>query len=200
MAYEYPEFRRDFIAAWSVPEDCWRAFKYYVHGLKQGPNHGLTIGLVEFLKGDVAAHGSVFGTDASAPIAHDRSGKIFTTPMDGAWKIYFNDAFILGGIHSHGRFELAAVTEWEPWVKQKVKDPVDGQNQLDIWNPHASADFPMRVTQREVFALNIFGFEGMSGLNGNGRREFKCKDPGRASKATLVEYKNAVEAFVGAMS
>jgi hypothetical protein len=40
----------------------------------------------------------------------------------------------------------------------------------------------------------------MSGLNGNGRREFKCKDPGRASKATLVEYKNAVEAFVGAMS
>lgn len=198
MAYEFPSFRSDFVAAWGAPDDCFRAFQYYVHGLRQGPNHGLTIGLVEFLKSDVARHGSVFGDNPHAPIHHDSAGKIFTTSMTGVWKIYFNDAFILGGIHSHGRFELAAVKDWEPWVQKEVREQVGDVGQLDVWNAHGSADFPMRVTQREVFALNIFGYEGDAALV-NGRRQFRCTDTARASAATLVAYKSAVDSLMGAM-
>jgi len=199
MAYEFPAFRADFVAAWSAPDDCFRAFQYYAHGLKQGPNHGLTIGLVEFLKSDVARFGSVFGDDPNAPIHHSSGGRIFTTPIAGAWKIYFNDAFILGGIHSHGRFELAAVKDWEPWIQTQVRDQVANAGQLDVWNAHGSDDFPMRVTQREVFALNMFGYTGEASLV-NGRRQFRCTDPARASSATLVAYKSAVEELMGALS
>lgn len=186
MAYgTYVAFAQDFIQTWGSESDVQgrTAFGVYVHGLKQGPGDGLTIGLIPILeKVHIPALGSVFD-----------GGQIFVdTTKKNRWRIFLNDCFILGGIHSHGDFRLVGVNEVltgtdDPW-KSMVEDP-GNQPQLDyVKDPQAK--YNLKVTQREVIGLNTFGYSG--GPVVNGVRTFTCTQPDAADAASLSSYREAV--------
>lgn len=186
MAYNtYVSFAQDFIRTWGSESDIQgrAAFAIYVHGLKQGPGDGLTIGLIPILERvHIPNLGSVFD-----------GGKIFVDTTDqNRWRIFLNDCFILGGIHSHGNFRLVGVNEVltgdDDRYNTLVSDPGD-HAQLDyVKDPKAK--YNLKVTQREVLGLNTFGYTG--GPVVDGVRTFTCTQPDAADGATLRSYRDAV--------
>ena len=182
MAYgTYVRFAQDFIQTWGSESDVQgrEAFGYYMKGLEQGPEHGLTIGLIPILE---KVHIPILGS------AFD-GGRIFVDQTDlGRWRIYLNDCFILGGIHSHGDFRLVGVNEVLTGDDSLVANP-GNQPQLDyVKDPKAK--YNLKVTQREVLGLNTFGYS--NGAVVNGVRIFKCTQPDAADGATLKSYREAV--------
>lgn len=167
---------------------------YYVQGLRMGGKEdGLTIGLCAHLKEALKAHGSVFDSE---------SGGIFVDPRDGKkdrmrWEIWHNDCFILGGIHAHAKFTLVAPNEMEEkWKKENAKDMetfAGVSRQLD--HATTSQDYPLRVTQRELIALNIFGYKS---TDQGGQVVFTVDDETKADSATMREYVSNVVVFENA--
>jgi len=182
MAYKnYITFAQDFLQTWGGESDIngRDAFAIYVHGLKQGPQDGLTIGLIPVLeKSIIPKDKSVFD-----------GGKIFVDMTEQRrWRIFLNDCFILGGIHSHGDFRLAGVDEVITGDKTLVDKP-GSRPQLDyVKNPKDK--YNLKVTQREVLGLNTFGYTG--GGIVDGYRVFKCTQPDAADGATLRSYRKIV--------
>lgn len=187
MAYSsFAEFSQDFNSTWGREEGArvFVAWKIYLHGLTQGGAEGLTIGLIPNLTQLIADEGSVF-----------EGGKIFVDMRhwkgDNRWKIFLNDCFIIGGVHSLGDFVLVGLDQivdhgslvQEEGQLDYVKDP-DGQ-------------FPLKVTQREVLGITNFGYGG--GDVEDGRRLFQCTNQQLAGTARLKAYKTIVDQFETAL-
>lgn len=177
-----------------------RAYTYYCHGLNQGARDGLTIGLIGHLQDKIKQMGSVMGSSPDDPAWHNSAGKIFVdqSPAQNKWRIWHNDAFILGGIHSHGNFQLVAVNAFEKWFKDKFEDKLGfvGARQLDfVTSKDPKEKYPLRVTQREVIGLNTFGYAG----SGSGATSFVCKSIAEADAATLFKYQKAVNSLTRAL-
>lgn len=175
-----------------------RAYTYYCHGLNQGAEDGLTIGLIGHLQDKIKQMGSVMGTSSDDPSWHNSAGKIFVDQYNkGKWRIWHNDAFILGGIHSHGNFQLVAVNAFEKWFKDKFDEHIfKGARQLDfITSKDPKEEYPLRVTQREVIGLNSFGYLG----SGDSTINFTCKKTKLADAATLYKYQKAVNSLTKAL-
>ncbi|WP_374401580.1 hypothetical protein [Niveibacterium sp.] len=198
MAYEtFVAFKSDFLAAhkstyqFDAKADFAQAaaaFRYYLHGLEQGARSGLNIGLIEHLQELLAKNKSVF----------DGGGIFVDTSNQDRWRLFYNDAFILGGIHSHGPFTLVHTDRLEHgWVAAGKDQRMGfaGAKQLDF---HTGDTPYLRVTQREVLALNIFGYAGSPGEDGS--MAFKCTNPQLADSATFVRYKNEVGDLEGALA
>ena len=188
MAYTgFPEFAKDFQQTWGSADgaEVFVAWKIYNHGLTQGGAEGLTIGLIPNLTQQIKDKGSVF--DGGGIFVDERHWK----GGDNRWKIFLNDCFILGGIHSRGDFALVGLNEivdhsslvQKPGQLDYVKDP--------------NAVYSLKVTQREVLGLNSFGYSG--GSNENGKRIFKCTNVQLADGARLGEYKTIVDGFTEAL-
>lgn len=189
MAYScFGEFARDFDQTWGKESGAQvlDAYKIYLHGLEQGGAAGLTIGLIQNLEDQLKSGGSVFD-----------GGKIFVDQRhvkggDNRWKIFLNDCFILGGIHSGGAFVLVGLDQIVDHTSM-VKKP----GQLDyVKDPNGK--YPLKVTQREVLALNNFGYSG--GDIVDGKRTFTCTSPDLASAARLRTYKSLVDTFTTALA
>ena len=88
------------------------------------------------------------------------------TMMGNKWSIWLNDAFILGGIHTHAVFHLVSNLNLK-------RDP--------------NAQFPFNVTQRELLGLCKFGYSGMEGELKAGT-EYKRTDTQLADAATFKSY------------
>ncbi len=188
MAYSsFAEFSGDFDKTWGKEEGAhvFVAWSIYKHGLTQGGAEGLTIGLIPNLEKIIEEKGSVFD-----------GGKIFVDQRhwkggNTRWKIFLNDCFILGGIHSRGEFVLVGLNEivdhssmvQKPGQLDYVKDP--------------NARYSLKVTQREVLGLNSFGYSG--GDNEDGKRVFTCTVPQLADAARLSTYKSIVDGFTEAL-
>jgi len=183
----FAEFSGDFNKTWGKEDGAqlFVAWRIYKHGLVQGGAEGLTIGLIPNLAKIIEEKGSVFD-----------GGKIFVDQRhwkggDGRWKIFLNDCFILGGVHSQGDFVLVGLDEivdhasmvQKPGQLDYVKDP--------------NAEYSLKVTQREVFGINSSGYSG--GGNENGKRVFKCTMPQLANTARLSTYKSIVDGFTKAL-
>jgi hypothetical protein len=189
MAYScFGEFSRDFDQTWGKVDGAqvFDAYKIYLHGLKQGSSDGLTIGLIQNLEDELKRGGSVF-----------EGGKIFVDQRhwkggDSRWKIFLNDCFILGGVHSQGAFVLVGLDQIVDHTSMVKK-----AGQLDyVKDP--TGDYPLKVTQREVLALNNFGYSG--GGIVDGKRTFTCTNPNLASAARLKNYKSLVDMFTAAVA
>ncbi|MEM9379638.1 MAG: hypothetical protein AAGB93_06765 [Planctomycetota bacterium] len=202
MAYtDFQDFKLDFKTAYPETEDpdVFLAHCYYTHGLKQGAKAGLTIGLVEHLRGKLAQLGSVL----------ESGGQIFVDErkVRNRWRIHHNDSFILGGIHSLGTFELVSVNELETKWKETQPDQgsftnADGRTQaarqLDfVADPKSK--YPLRVTQREVLALNTFGYVGAE-VDGSMQFTLPEKNRATAEAATLTTYTKEVKSLVEALA
>jgi hypothetical protein len=87
------------------------------------------------------------------------------TMMGNKWSIWLNDAFILGGIHSHAVFHLVSD------IGSLAGDP--------------NAQFPFNVTQRELIGLLTFGYSGSALIKGS---EYTCTDTQLADAATFKSY------------
>jgi hypothetical protein len=203
MAYSgFVEFAQDLRAAHGVGMtgddylNSQRAYTYYLHGLAQGERSGLTIGLIAHLQDDLRQGGSVFGAIGTTG-AHDPNGRIFVAPVDSLWTVYFNDAFIIGGIHSHGDFTLVAANILEPSVLPEVAAQMPaGARQLDVvFNP--DGNYPLRVTQRECIALGLFGYSATEQANGS--VIYHCATVAAADGATLTQYVQQVNALTAAL-
>jgi hypothetical protein len=110
---------------------------------------------------------------------------------DSRWRIFLNDCFILGGVHSKGDFILVGLKEIVDHSSM-VKKP----GQLDyVKDPKAK--YSLKVTQREVLGINSFGYSG--GDNEHGKCVFKCTIPQLANSARLSEYKLLVDGFAAAL-
>ncbi|MEM6826214.1 MAG: hypothetical protein AAGB18_02380 [Pseudomonadota bacterium] len=187
MGYSsFGEFSRDFDKTWGKEKDAqvFVAWKIYNHGLSQGGSDGLTIGLIQNLQGQIANQGSVFD-----------GGKIFVDMRhwkgDNRWKIFLNDCFILGGVHSHGDFALVGLDQIIDHGSMVQKE-----GQLDyVKDPNGA--YPLKVTQREVLGITSFGYSG--GDIENGKRVFKCSDGTLADAARLSSYKDIVDGFEAAL-
>ena len=205
MAYDkFSEFFMDFNKAYPNAgyEQSVRAFTYYCHGLKQGGAGGLTIGLIQHLQEKLKHLKSVMGKSKTDPAWHNSDGKIFVdeSAKQNKWKIWHNDSFILGGIHSHGPFELVAPNCFEAWFEEKFGDIATlgfaGARQLDfVTSEDADEAYPLRVTQREVIGLNEFGYVG----SGEGLTTFVCRQEPNADSANLVDYRKAVGSVTSAL-
>lgn len=87
--------------------------------------------------------------------------------MGNKWSIWLNDAFILGGIHSHSVFHLVSD------INSLAGNPNDAQ-------------YPFKVTQRELIGLLKFGYSGSAPhLKGT---EYKCTNTQLADGATFKAY------------
>ncbi|MEM1450709.1 MAG: hypothetical protein AAF726_24205 [Planctomycetota bacterium] len=202
MAYtNFNDFKLDFQTAYPNTEEsqAFLAHCYYTHGLKQGAKSGLTIGLIQHLREKLLQLGSVL----------ESGGQIFVDEREGKvnrWKIHHNDSFILGGIHSLGTFELVSVYEQETKWKETYEDQgsftnkdgrTEAARQLDfVADP--TSQYPLRVTQREVMALNIFGYIGEE-QNGSMCFTLPEKNKPIAEGATLTTYAAEVKALVTAL-
>ena len=201
MAYnDFQDFKLDIKTAYPETEDpdVFLAHCYSTHGLKQGAKAGLTIGLVEHLRGKLAQLGSVL----------ESGGQIFVDErkVRNRWRIHHNDSFFLGGIHSLGTFELVSVYEQETKWKETYEDQgsftnkdgrTEAARQLDfVADP--TSQYPLRVTQREVMALNIFGYIGEE-QNGSMCFTLPEKNKPIAEGATLTTYAAEVKALVTAL-
>lgn len=202
MAYDnFSKFFMDFNKCYPDAgyEQGVRAFTYYCHGLNQGTEGGLTIGLIEHLQEKIKQMGSVLGASKDDPAWHNSTGKIFVDESNqNKWRIWHNDAFILGGIHSHGSFQLVAVNDFEKWFKDKYEEKLgfNGARQLDFVTAIDPEDkYPLRVTQREVIGVNSFGYTG----SGSDSTTFVCKITSQADSATLVKYQKAVNSLTRAL-
>lgn len=202
MAYKnFTKFFLDFNKCYPKAgyEQGVRAYTYYCHGLNQGSTDGLTIGLITHLQDKIKQMGSVMGTSAEDASWHNSAGKIFVDESSkGKWQIWHNDAFILGGIHSHGNFQLVAPNAFEKWFEDKFGDQLgfDGARQLDfITSRDPKEKFPLRVTQREVIGLNSFGYTG----SGTSTTSFVCKNTKQADDATLYMYQKKVNSLTKAL-
>ena len=203
MAYDnFSKFFLDFNKSYPAAgyTQGLRAYTYYCHGLSQGATReGLTIGLITHLKDKLKQMGSVLSSSEESSW-HNPEGKLFIDLSEKKWKIYHNDAFILGGIHSHAKFQLVAVNAFEDWFKEKFQDKellgFKGARQLDfVTSTKTDEKFPLRVTQREVIGLNTFGYEG----SGESATLFKCKYTAQADAATLYKYQKAVNSLTKAL-
>ncbi len=88
------------------------------------------------------------------------------TMMGNKWSIWLNDAFILGGIHSHAVFSLVS--------NVNLKGDLNAQ-------------FPFNVTQRELLGLCKFGYSGIAGDLKAGT-QYKCTDTQLADAAMFKSY------------
>jgi len=197
MAYNNQyEFIVDFKNAWDAPDDeAITAYVYYCAGLRLGRDGvGLSIGLVEMLKKspEWQAGGP---NEAASVLRNPEKGKLFITDKPDLWKIQFNDAFILGGVHSKGQFKAHNTADVESTFKSTTefaRYALEGYNQLDFYTDNK--DFPLRVTQREMAGLIMFGYDNtVSGKD----TLFNCVDPVKADQATCQAYKNGVPAWEG---
>lgn len=194
MAYNtYDAFARDFNQTWGAERgnvEPRSAYNIYTHGLNQGPTNGLTIGLIPILEqAHIPNLGSVF-----------EGGQIFVDdlpPPQNRWRIFLNDCFILGGIHSHGEFRLVGVNSVVDTPNSGLVADPGAQPQLNhVRDPQAQ--FNLKVTQREVIGLNTFGYTGGNFTVQNERR-FRCARPDLADAATLRAYRDEVERVEGAL-
>lgn len=187
MAYSsFAEFAGDFNKTWGKEDGAqvFVAWGIYKHGLTQGGTEGLTIGLIPNLKQLIDEKGSVF--DGGGIFVDQRHWK-----GDNRWKIFLNDCFILGGVHSQGDFVLVGLNEIVDHSSMVQK-----QGQLDyVKDPNAQ--YSLKVTQREVLGINSFGYSG--GNNEGGKRVFKCTIPQLANSARLSTYKVIVDGFTEAL-
>jgi hypothetical protein len=203
QTYKNPHsFFVDFQRAWgaeinsqSISRKSFHAFAYYLAGLRLGgmDAKGLSIGLTEKLK--KTSDWKNNGPKASI-LENPESGTLFITEKDGLWEVFYNDSFILGGIHSLSRkgFTVRFISEAESSFKPKsdteIFDAIEqGYNQLDIAD--MTKEFPIRVTQREILGLLHFGYDNAVEVNGD--RVFYLSDVSRAKGATLVEYKRYMD-------
>lgn len=195
MAYNnFNAFARDFNQTWGdfEPADLRVApevaYNIYTHGLNQGPRHGLTIGLIPILRrAHIPNLNSVFD-----------GGRIFVCDRDPSrWRIFLNDCFILGGIHSHGEFRLVGMNSVvDDPDAGLVADPGDQPQLNHVRDPQTQ--FNLKVTQREVIGLNTFGYTGANFAIQNERR-FRCARPDLADAATLRAYRHEAERVEGAL-
>lgn len=188
MAYSsFAEFSKDFNKTWGGEDGAqvFVAWKIYKHGLVQGGAEGLTIGLIPNLQQLIEEKGSVF--DGGGIFVDMRHWK-----GDNRWKIFLNDCFILGGVHSLGDFVLVGLDQivdhssmvQQPGQLDYVKDP--------------NGRYPLKVTQREVLGITSFGYNG--GTITDGKRVFTCENPQLAGAARLNTYKSIVDGFEAALS
>jgi hypothetical protein len=135
------------------------------------------------------------GGEAASVLRSPEKGKLFITDIPDLWKIQFNDAFILGGIHSKGQFKAHNTSDVESTFKRTsefARHTLEGYNQLDFYTDNK--DFPLRVTQREMAGLIMFGYDNtVSGKD----TLFNCIDPVKADQATFQAYKNGMAAWEG---
>lgn len=175
MAYEFNDFSTDLqimfpnITKTQVEE----SFKYYNLGRKMG---NFSIGLLDNLKPLEPALGTIF--DAIPGVLCTGNG----------WTIHINDSYILGGVHSHADFFLVSHNTWLPAQGNNKSLQAKGAgtvgNQLDYVSDAMMTDQygPIKVTQREVIALNIFGYtRNPAGI-------FKCTHPNLADQAKIPIY------------
>lgn len=188
MAYTRKEFVNDIGAAYPALSEleCNFAYLYYLNARSQIQD-GVTIGLLQHLKDEVKKLGSIFD-----------DGKMC---VGDGWKIHFNDSFILGGIHGHCDFKLVGFNKWimpggpDDKNSQLVpergakKDVVPGYSgvQLDYVadNMIPVSYGCLKVTQREIFALNEFGYRSE---DAGDNRIFKCTNHVSADSASLRDY------------
>jgi len=98
------------------------------------------------------------------------------TMLGNRWSIWLNDAFILGGIHSHVPFSLVS----------DVSDYGD-----------AKSDFAFNVTQRELIGLITFGYSrGEPTASGTG---YKCTNTPLADGATFRAYVAQMDLYSAAV-
>lgn len=204
QTYKNPHsFFVDFQRAWGAeikPKDSlsrksFHAFAYYLAGLRLGgmDAKGLSIGLTEKLK--KTSEWKNNGSQASI-MEHPESGTLFITEKKGLWEVYYNDSFILGGIHSLSRkgftvrFASESETDFKPPENTEIFEKISkGYNQLDIAD--MTKDYPFCVTQREILGLLHFGYDNAVEVNGD--RVFYLSDATKAKNATLVEYKRFMD-------
>ena len=205
MAYKRKDFVKDMKAAWpNVPElELHFGYLYYANAISQATKGGLTIGLIPNLKDEIESMGSIF--DSS-------KGRMC---VGNGWKIHYNDSFILGGIHGHCDFTLVGTDKWitpggeddpnsqlvanKDVKKHIVKDqPTPLQLDYVAENMIPVSYGCLKVTQREVAALNIFGYSVKE--EAGGKRVFNCTNIGKADKATMVDYVKHVKALQKAIA
>lgn len=182
------EFTKDFEATWSQDgggNHVMTAWRVYLNGLKQGiESGGASIGLIENLQKLLKEQGSVFD-----------GGKIFVDQSSrNRWRIFLNDCFILGGVHSTGPFTLVGLDQIVDHASMVQKE-----GQLDyVKDPNSQ--YPLKVTQREVLGITSFGYSG--GDIEEGKRVFTCTGDLHqtlARTARLSTYKEIVGDFEAAL-
>ena len=120
-------------------------------------------------------------------------GRLFIErPNDqGHWELYYNDCFILGGVHAQAQFELMDANRVMALPELATANQIhNGFNQMDYIGTNAP-QWRFKVTQREIMGLNEFGYTS-DNANGN-VRTFQCQLPPKAGAATLRGYKRMVD-------
>ena len=201
--YNEFQFTNDFIRAYpshsssASRKHIKMAYTYYMHGYMQAENgDGLTLGLIEHLKDAVRKYGSVLDGAADGS-NHNPDGQIFTTTRDGVWQVFYNDSFVLGGIHAYAPATLVGLNKFENKFMEQMRDKgqktgFSGALQLDFGVDR----YGLRVTQREILGLTHFGYE--RGTVGD-KTGFKCVYKKSADNATLYEYERLISGIVTAM-
>ena len=202
--YNEFQFTRDFILAYpshsshTKKKHIAMAYAYYMHGFMQGKEgEGLMLGLIAHLKDAVKKYGSVLDDPADNKSKHNKKGKIFTTTRNGVWQIFYNDAFVLGGIHAHAPAVLVGLNKFENGFMEKVIEKgqttgFDNALQLDF----GIDKYGLRVTQREILGLINFGYKRGNVGDNTG---FKCVNTKIADNASLYEYERLISGIVSAM-
>ncbi len=206
MAYNRKEFVKDMKKAYpNVPElELHFGYLYYANALSQFGLGGLTIGLIPNLKKEIEEMGSIFDSSAGRMCVGD------------GWKIHYNDSFIMGGIHGHCDFTLVGANKWiEPGGKgdpnrQLVSNKDASKNVINGHSTALQLDYVsenmipvsygcLKVTQREIAALNLFGYS-IQEDKANGNRVYNCTNVGKADAATMEEYVEHVSALQKAIA
>lgn len=174
-------------------------YYYYQAGRAVGRRGALKIGLYQHLTPLLAAQGSVFDVPPPPRFGGTRgfsgapAGNLFVerTGQSNRWKLFFNDCFILGGVHERAQFQLVNPTMAinDDTLEQ---NPAAGFAQLDYITENAPS-WKLKVTQREVLGLTAFGYSSDNAMGY--RRDFQCVKPAEADAATLPGYKQLVDAF-----
>jgi hypothetical protein len=108
-------------------------------------------------------------------ITSDRSsGSILM--MGQSWNLTINDAWLLGGVHSHQPFYLAFRKSYKNLFTDSYKHN-------------------LTITGRELLGLLLSGYKLEAG--GELGDVMVCKNPGKADKMTLVKYATAAQQYEG---
>ncbi len=200
MAHTLPTFLTDFDSTWRATITGDRTSPYRTSPFQAahvGWGHYQTaltnaragrpqkIGLFPYLQPLLPNFGSAFDNPP---------GRLFITRQgQQGWQLYFNDCFILGGIHGHATFELenydVSLEDHELAQDYEFRDRANF-NQLDHI-AHTAPGYRLKVTQREVLGLNSFGYSEQN--SNNHVRTMTCQLQADADAATLQSYKHLVD-------
>lgn len=152
------------------------SYEKYLHGRNVGP---FKIGILEHINPLIPQLGTIF--DSVPGVLCTGTG----------WTIEINDSYILGGIHSHANFTLVAHNRWlkpsgaNAALQGRTAGVAKGANQLDyvadamMTDPYGT----LKVTQRELLALNIFGYSRQ-----DNSPVFRCTNHRLADQASFPLY------------